>query len=423
MKRYSFQILSIFIIALIVVSQSFASWQKETVHGYNTDGIIDFTYTIDINQSGQQSYFTMYKQVAGMRVYMTFFGVTWPEFKNYMQFNSTTPKIGTTLPDGNVIGDIGGIDLTSFESADSIDINMYISDHFGLQYGEQLKVAINICGNLHQTYGSMPDVNINVGNADISSVTVTYVKPPVSVNADTQVVANISGGLVTVKCNDGGATYKYGGGIGGVIVNGGFIGNIDAPKGIAQITASARRISLGKKKLARLGFGQNANAKATLLGGVIGGDITTKGQIVNIYAGNGLGAPSGPGVINGMDKPKIACGYDGASYHGRSIKKIIAKRGAWKATVSAGSAPSTSNPDFLGGIAKVIVTSKKKGAINYDDGASLSNGCNFISYNRFKLCGSGVKKKTAFCASSFNVVPWGTIPLDKNFVKKASKLP
>ncbi len=429
MKRYSFQILCIFVVTLILASRTFAAWQKETVPYYNSDGSLAGYVTFDVNQSGQQSSFTIFKRVRGMRVYMTFFGVTYPGFKRYMRFDKadwTQTGTGYTLPDPNDGSWIGGIAFTELEDIiGTIKLKMYISDHFAIQYGKPVKVAFNIVGgNPGQAVGPMPDVDIIVENADISSVRVTYPRPQVSIDsATTQVVANISGGIVTVKCNDNNdPLVEYGGSIGGVIVNGGFVGDLESPNGIGLISTSARKVRVGKKKLARLGFGQGAKAQATLVGGVIGGTITTKGQINTIFAGNGLGAPAGNGVPSEM-KPKIACGYDGSSSYGRNIKKIIAKRGAWGATVAAGSAASTASPAFLGGIGKVVVTKKSKGAINYDGGASLSNGCNFISYNKFKLCGSGVKEGTAFCANSFNVVPWGTLSLDENFVEKASKLP
>ena len=424
MKRHTLQIIGLLVIALIFASQTFAGWQHERIATYDSNGKANGYAEFDVNQSGQQSYFTIFKRIAGMRVYMTFFGVTYPEFKNFMRFGYSTLEIWTGYPDDTPIGFIGGIDFSKINASSFVDINMGVSDHFGLQYGKQLEVAFNIIGgNPGQAVGPLPDVNIEVNNASIRSVRVTYPKPQIRVDSTTtQIVANISGGKVTVTCNRAGSYYKFGGSLGGVIVNGGIINALTAPSGIGLISASARRASLGKKKLARLGFGQKAKAVPTLIGGTIGGVITTKGKIDVIFAGNGLGAPANNGFSE--QKPSIACGNDGTvSYSGRNIKKIVAKRGAWGATVAAGSKPATASPDFLGGISKVVVSAKKRGAINYGGGAALSNACNFISYNKFKLAGSGVKKETAFCANSFNIVPWGSLPLDANFAKKASKQP
>jgi len=423
MKRYTLQIISIFVITLIFASQTFAGWQQEKVATYTSDGDINGYAEFAVNQSGQQSFFTIFKRISGMRVYMTFFGVTYPEFKYYMKFGSSAMEI-KNYPNDRDIGFIGGIDFSIFDKSTFVDIKMNVSDHFGLQYGKQVEVAFNIIGgNPGQAVGPLPNVNIEVGNANIRSVRVTYPKPQISVDATTtQIAAAVTGGKVSVACNGGISLYKFGGSLGGVIVNGGVVDSLTAPNGIGLISASSRKVGIGKKKLARLGFGQGAKADPTLVGGTIGGTITTKGRIDVIFAGNGLGAPLNNGFAE--MKPSIACGYDGfASYSGRNIKKIIAKRGAWGATVAAGSAAATASPDFLGGIGKVLVTKRPKGAINYYGGSALSNGCNFISYNRFKLCGSGVKEGTAFCATSYNVLPWAALPLDENFVKKASKQP
>jgi len=359
MKRYAFQILSIFVVAFILASQTFAGWNKQTIVRYNTDGSVKSRVNFYVNQDGQQSYFSIYKN-AGLRIYMTFFGATWPEFKRYMMWDDQTAKAPGDYPDGSklpadalkLLGMMGGVDMkdATVYSSGGINLKMFISDYFFNRYGKQVSVAFNLCPYAGQVVGSLPDVNIEVDNANIRRVQVTYPRPQVSVppaGGDVTAVTPNQGN-VTVKCNkQQTANDSHGGNIGGVIVNGGYIESVQAPGGCDLLVMRSRKLAIGKKKLAKLGVVGVANP--TLFGGYFSNDIEVKGRIVKIFCANGLG---------GVD---ISCGRENnVSYHNRNINKIILPRGSEGGKIAAGSKPGTSGAfDFFGAIGKVVVGVKK----------------------------------------------------------------
>ncbi len=306
MKRYSFQILSIFIITIILASQSFAGWQKQNIAIRDDAGTVVDTVNFWVDQSGQQSSFTIYKPGSGLRIYITFFGVTWPEFKRYMKLNDSNLEAWNTASGydfpglAKLMGMYGGIDMTDgqFEGGD-ISIEIGASDYFYNQYGKQMEVAISIFGNPGQR-GSVRDIDITVDNANIRRVEVTFPKPATTVTAPSGGLVTAVGadGEVTVKCNNDSANSSHGGNIGGIIVNGGFIGDVEAPGGCDLLIARSRNLRMGKAQLKKLGV--TGDALPNAFAGFYKGDIEVRGRIVNLFSGNGLG--------NGST---IACGYDG----------------------------------------------------------------------------------------------------------------
>ena len=414
MKRYSFQTLSIFIISLILVSQSFAGWHKEVITPNN--GPVKNTVNFWVNQSGQQSSFTIYKPGSGLRVYITFFGATWPEFKRYMRLDESKLEAWNesstyVFPDiEKILGWYGGINMEDgqFEGG-KITLEMGLSDYFYNQYGKQVEVAIEIIGNPNQR-GSVRDIDITVNNANIRKVEVTFPKPATTVPAPDGglVTAVNANGKVTVKCNDDRDNSTHGGNIGGVIVNGGFIGNVNAPGGCDLLIARSRKLTMGKGQLKKLGV--TGDALPNAFAGYYNGTINVRGRIVNLFSGNGLG-----------NKAQIACGYDEkAAYYGRNLKKIVLPKGAIGAKIAAGSAPGATQADaeFCGSIGKVVVGTKKRGQVNYNGDAPLTN-CTFITRSLIRVKGPGARKGSAFLEEtdpgvSKCIVPWGEVKITKD---------
>ena len=261
MKRYSFQTLSILIISLIVASQSFASWQKESVTSYNDDGSVANIVNFWVNQSGQQSSFTIYKRGGGMRVYITFFGATWPEFKRYMKFNSselqTADKYAPNLPEDvyKILGLYGGINMLDTEFDGKITLGIGMSDYFYNQYGKQVEVAINIIGHPKQV-GAGPNITIEVDNADIRQLIITYPKPATKIEGTKQTPGKVVSAsvlpVVIIKCNKTTAQkITHGGNIGGVIVNGGCIRSTGR---LRFISCSFKKVSHRQKESRKAWF-------------------------------------------------------------------------------------------------------------------------------------------------------------------------
>jgi len=356
---------------------------------------------------------------------MTFFGATWPEFKRYMKLDKSKLETWNTASTydfpglAEIMGMYGGIEMLdgNFEGG-SIDINMGISDYFYNQYGKQVEVAITIIGNPRQR-GSVRDIDITVFNANIRKVEVTFPKPATTVPAPagglvTAVPAGVDG-TVTVKCNSGADAVNstHGGNIGGVIVNGGCIGDVEAPGGCDVLIARSRKLTMGKAKLKKLGV--TGDALPNAFAGYYTGDVEVRGRIVNLFSGNGLG--------NGST---IACGYDGNAYYGRNLKKIILPKGAIGSKIAAGSKPGAdqANADFCGSIGKVVVGTKKRGQVNYNGDAPLTN-CTFISRSLIRVKGPGAKKGSAFLDDTAGptiftdgvstcILPWGRIKITKD---------
>ena len=414
MKRYSFQILSIFLITLIVASQTFAGWQREVIDIRNDAGTISDTVSFWVNQSGQQSSFTIYKPGSGLRTYITFFGTTWPEFKRYMKLNDSDLEpwdtaSGYEFPNlAKIMGMYGGIDMTDgqFDGGD-ISIEIGLSDYFYNQYGKQVEVAISIFGNPGQR-GSVRDIEIIVNNANIRRVEITFPKPATTVAAPVGGLVTAVGydGEVTVECNEDNNS-THGGNIGGIIVNGGFIGDVEAPGGCDVLIARSRKLTMGKAQLKKLGV--TGDALPNAFAGYYTGDVEVRGRIVNLFSGNGLGSSA-----------TIACGYDGDAYYGRNLKKIILPKGAIGAEIAAGSKPGDdqTKADFCGSIGKVVVGTKKRGQVKYDGDAPLS-GCTFTTRSLIRVKGPGAKKGSAFLPAgdadvSICVLPWGEIEVTED---------
>ena len=414
MKHYALRCLTLFVclFAFVATSNSFAGWQKQNIVRYNDDGSVKSRVEFYVNQDGQQSSFTIFKN-AGLRVYMTFFGATWPEFKRYMMWDDQTAKAPGDYPDGaslpddalKILGMMGGVDMknATVYGSSGINLKMFISDYFFNQYGKQVDVAFELCPYAGQVVGSLPNVNIEVDNANIRKVLVSYPRPQVSVPPDggdvTAVTANQ--GNVTVKCNkQQTANVSHGGSVGGVIVNGGYIKEVQAPGGCDLLVVRPRRLAIGKKKLAKLGVVGVANP--TLFGGNFSGDVEVKGRICKIYSANGLGG-------SGVD---ISCGRESnVSYHNRNINKIVLPRGSDGGKIAAGSKPATSGSfDFFGAIGKVVVGVKKLGKVQYAGDAPVLDTY-FISKQMIRVKGAGARKGTAFSATSKNIVPFGTLDL------------
>ncbi len=419
MKRRAIQLICLAVSVFAFVGSSHAGWRRETITTWN-DNIVTF----QVNQSMQRSYFTIYKNIRGMRVYMTFFGTTYPEFKYRMQWDTDAPTMGGTFPDDNGIGWIGGINMKDDDLANGgINLLIYISDFFALQYGKQAEVAINICGHPRQTVGSMPNVSVKLNNANLRCLKVTYPKPQTTIISNGAVVeavfADPYSGKVSATLNDN-ANVKYGGGLGGVIVAGGVIRDVTAPHGIDLVVARGRRLRMGKRRLKRYGF---TAMTPSIVGGVVGGTITTKGRIVSIFSGNVLGGLATAVNVPAGSNPKVAAGNDAnGCYYGRNIRKIIARRGGYKAVIAAGSVAdeTATSWDFLGSINKMYCGKKKYGSNDGDGNVAALRDCAFISANRIKIVGPGVKNGNVFSASnelSKVVTSFGEFDINADYFK------
>ncbi|GEM_PF-3445349 len=408
MKRFTFQTLIMFVAVFALASQLFAGWQKQTIVRYNTDGSVKSTVNFYVNQSGQESHFTIYKN-AGLRIYMTFFGATWPQFKNYMMWDDQTALAPEDFPHGNtlpgfplkILGMMGGVDMkdATIYNGSTINLKMFISDFFYNQYGKQVSVAFELCPYPGQVVGSLPDVNIEVDNAMIRKVQVTYPRPQMEVKDGTNFVlaVNENQGKVTVKCNKmQTANVSHGGSIGGIFVDGGYIQDVQALGGCDILQIRPRKLSIGKKKLEKLGI--VGPIDPSLFGGYFKGDVEVKGRIIKVYSANGLG------------NKNISCGRDSnVSYHNRNLNKIILPRGSEGGKIAAGSKPGTSGSfDFFGAIGKVVCGVKKLGQVSYAGDAKVLNTY-FISRQLIRAKGAGARKGTCFDATSKNIVPFGIV--------------
>ena len=362
------------LLAIVFVSSVSAGWHKysfEARTDIKTDGSMPPTTPVDfwVYHDAYDSRFTIYKpSVGGLRVYITFDGISWQAFQQYMIFGASK-EVALTMPDGKEVV-FGGIDMKVLDDKQAdIKIEMILSKEFLKLYHHHPSVGIRVIGQPGQIAGRSPKVSVDVKGGIINVVKVDYPRAAITINNG---VTNASAGEVAVE-QSGGEDQSS---IGGVMVRGGIIKNCTAQRGIGRMVVKGKRFK-----------------KTFIIGGSYEGDSKTEGKVSLVYASNGL-------------KGKVT---SGEAYAPNGIRKIVCVRGGDSAQFIAGG--DTAAP--IGSIGKIVVNLKQYGKY------TTLNNCKFYCYNlpKVKIC----KKATIAGVTSCTVTTLsGTFPIDatyKNLVK------
>lgn len=362
---------------LMGATHSHASWKRYVDANRN----LDFFY----HRQGSSANFAMYQNVMGMRFYIFVEGATFHEFMNNMQWTATTVAQNPIL---NGHPYIGFIAMPRIDGG-NIVFNMYASDYFQNRKGEPLRVSFLVLGR-PGAGGALPNIDIRVENAIIGQVRVNYGRTRVIDDGQGNLTATAQGATVRVRSgelnplrpvpNDA----QFRGGIGGIMVAGGFVGGFAAAtptisgRGIPVIVSRARRIP-------RHGI---------RMGGSIHNNILARGDIRRVVLGGGLGMPNVPEAMGSVRAGAICSGWyaeraaaDWQPYP-RSINRVITRRGGNNSSVVAGGGPAAADWYFTGNIGNIRIRVRNESA-----NPNLNN-CTFVTHAPSRVGGDGTGTAT-----------------------------
>ncbi len=352
----------IIVTLLTCTATSFAGWR----HFVDPDSGVNLYYEkLDGSYGGS---FAMFQYVGGMRFYVFVEGADFDDFYKKMKWGTLAIN---QEPNEGGHPYVGGIMFPS-KGGTEINFKMYASDYFQDQYGKPLRLRFLVLGKPGANGGVMPKINIDVDNAHIDKVKVNYGRTRVVVSGTGTTNVTTRDATVNVTCGVGGAANalagqqtQYRGGIGGILVGGGFIGECKSGKGIPMLVARCRNIRKFKLRM----------------GGSIAGDIVSRGAIRRIIMGGGLGIKNTVHGIGSARKGSISAGWDGTAPYMRNIKKVVLKRGGNDSKIAAGDNASAANYYFMAGIKKIKIRNRNgSGNPNLDK-------CQFISQWKSKVVG------------------------------------
>lgn len=384
------------LLVAVAASSVMAGWQPvQFTYGSDT---VYYHYSTKVGQDC----FTLYKETGSYRVYITFQGVGYEEFKQSVVKWSAGSKPSSDTELG--LGAMTACTLTQgsmFDANGNIKFEIYLADRFASR-NPKLSVVVMPHPALNAHSGGSPGVTVTAANCDVSGVKVVYSPRPVDASGS-QLAPN---GTVVVSTGTVDDPYYYGqnlGNLGTIDVMGGLFGDCKIRGSVGTLLAQARKCIIKP----------GGSKKKVLQGGSLGdSQIFVGGRIGTISARNGLVGTGGKEA-----KKRIVSGYaDNANpkVYGAaaSIGQIVVKRGWEKPCVVAGSASgdnydSTAPTFYNGGIGLFRVNNKGDGT------CSGQTGGVFTSAEPPRVTG---KMKSSVSGNTIYVQKWGKCDL-KDFVK------
>jgi hypothetical protein len=341
------------LVALVAANSVTASWKEEKF----TSNSGDLVY-YHVNTKVGQDFFTILKSVGPSRVYITFQGVGYEEFKNSV-INwkaGTRPSPSDSSVAEGAMSAITMTDATIGNAQNDITFSVFLADRF--VRGALPKVSVVVmpqpANNAHS--GISPNVTVQANNCDIAGVRVVYSPRPADASGSAQKpsgLVNVQAG--TIDANPNNFPSRSYGNVGTIHVVGGLFGDCNIRGNCGTLLSEARKCTIKP----------GGTKTKVIQGGSIGGKlITVGGNLGTIAARNGL-IGAGGGTANN----RIVTGYAATpKLYGESanIRQIVVKRGWDKPCVVAGSEvggnySSTAPTYYIGSIKLFRVNNKGDG--------------------------------------------------------------
>lgn len=341
------------LVALVAANSVMASWKVEQFNSNSGDSVYYHVYT-----KVGQDFFTILKSVGPSRVYITFQGVGYEEFKNSV-INwkaGTRPSPSDSSVAEGAMSAITLTDATIGNAQNDITFSVFLADRF--VRGALPKVSVVVmpqpANNAHS--GISPNVTVQANNCDIAGVRVVYSPRPADASGSAQKpsgLVNVQAG--TIDSNVANFPARSYGNVGTIHVVGGLFGDCNIRGNCGTLLSEARKCTIKP----------GGTKTKVIQGGSIGGKlITVGGNLGTIAARNGL-IGAGGGTANN----RIVTGYAATpKLYGESanIRQIVVKRGWDKPCVVAGSEvggnySSTAPTYYIGSIKLFRVNNKGDG--------------------------------------------------------------
>ena len=341
------------LVALVAANSVMASWKVEQFNSNSGDSVYYHVYT-----KVGQDFFTILKSVGPSRVYITFQGVGYEEFKNSV-INwkaGTRPSPSDSSVAEGAMSAITLTDATIGNAQNDITFSVFLADRF--VRGALPKVSVVVmpqpANNAHS--GISPNVTVQANNCDIAGVRVVYSPRPADASGSAQKpsgLVNVQAG--TIDSNVANFPARSYGNVGPIHVVGGLFGDCNIRGNCGTLLSEARKCTIKP----------GGTKTKVIQGGSIGGKlITVGGNLGTIAARNGL-IGAGGGTANN----RIVTGYAATpKLYGESanIRQIVVKRGWDKPCVVAGSEvggnySSTAPTYYIGSIKLFRVNNKGDG--------------------------------------------------------------
>lgn len=341
------------LVALVAANSVMASWKVEQFNSNSGDPVYYHVYT-----KVGQDFFTILKSVGPSRVYITFQGVGYEEFKNSV-INwkaGTRPSPSDSSVAEGAMSAITLTDATIGNAQNDITFSVFLADRF--VRGALPKVSVVVmpqpANNAHS--GISPNVTVQANNCDIAGVRVVYSPRPADASGSAQKpsgLVNVQAG--TIDSSVANFPARSYGNVGTIHVVGGLFGDCNIRGNCGTLLSEARKCTIKP----------GGTKTKVIQGGSIGGKlITVGGNLGTIAARNGL-IGAGGGTANN----RIVTGYAATpKIYGESanIRQIVVKRGWDKPCVVAGSEvggnySSTAPTYYIGSIKLFRVNNKGDG--------------------------------------------------------------
>lgn len=348
------------LLVAVAASSVMAGWQP-----------VQFTYGNDtvsyyVSTKLGQDCFTLFKSANGYRVYITFQGVGYEEFKQSVVKWSAGSKPSTDTELG--YGSMTACTLTQgsmFDANGNIKFEVYLADRFA---SRNPKLSVVVMPTFGGGNGNSPSVTVTSANCNVSGVKVVYSPRPVDASGS-QLAPN---GTVVVSTGTVDTPYYFGpnfGQLGTIDITGGLFGDCKIRGNCGSLISKARQCTIKP----------GGEKKKVLQGGTLGdSQIFVGGKIGTISARNGLVGAGGKEA-----KKRIVSGYaDNANPKSYSaiadIGRIVVKRGWEKPCVVAGSESAanfdSTAPTFYNGSIKLFrVNNKGDGTYSGQTGAVFTS--------------------------------------------------
>ncbi|MBO7543060.1 hypothetical protein J6T93_04035 [bacterium] len=338
------------LVLAVAASSVTASWKEEKFNSASGDQVYYHVYT-----KVGQDFFTIMKSVGPSRVYITFQGVGYEDFKNSVvnwKAGTRPSPSDSSLAEG-AMSAITLTDATIGNAQNDITFSVFVADRFAIPK-VSVVVMPNPANNAHS--GISPNVTVQANNCDIAGVRVVYSPRPVDASGSAQKpsgLVNVQAG--TIDSNIENFPSRSYGNVGTIHVFGGLFGDCNIRGNCGTLLSEARTCTIKP----------GGTKTKVIQGGSIGGKlITVGGNLGTIAARNGLFGAGG-----GTANNRIVTGYAATpKLYGQSanIGKIVVKRGWDKPCVVAGSEvggnySSTAPTYYIGSIKLFRVNNKGDG--------------------------------------------------------------
>lgn len=385
----------------VAASSVMAGWQPVQFQ-YGNDTIF-----YHVSTKVGQDCFTIYKETSSYRVYISFQGVGYEQFKQSVVKWSAGSRPSPSESDlANGFGAMTACTLTQgsmFDANGNIKFEIYLADRFATKKSKpKLSVVVMPHPTTNAHSGGSPSVTVTAANCDVSGVKVVYAPRPVDASGS-QLAPN---GTVVVSTGTVDSPFYYGlnyGNLGTIDIMGGLCGDCKIRGNCGTLLAQARTCTIKP----------GGTKQKVLQGGSLGdSQIFVGGKIGTISARNGLVGTGGKDA-----KKRIVSGYADAATpktygSAATIGQVVVKRGWDKPCVVAGSASGdnydSTAPTFYDGSIKLFRVNNKG-----DGTCSGQTGGVFTSATAPRVTG---KMKSSVSGNTIYVQKWGKCDLN-DFVK------